>query len=147
MDFIKIEKVDDYKVTLPIREVVFIKEQKVPKELELDEYDKDAMHFAAYYADKVVGCMRVREFDSYFKIERVAVLKEHRGKGISIELMRYVESCLNELSTTKHIELNAQAEVEKFYHKLGYISIGEYFYEATIKHIKMKKTSNFGGPF
>lgn len=147
MDLIKIKKIDDYKVTLSIREVVFINEQKVPKELELDEYDKDAMHFAAYYYNKVVGCSRVREFEDYFKIERVAVLKEYRGKGISIKLMQFVESYINELSTMKHIELNAQAEVEKYYHKLGYSSVGEYFYEAGIKHVKMKKTSNFGGPF
>lgn len=147
MDFIKIKKIDEYKLTLPIREVVFINEQKVPKELELDKHDNDALHFGAYYDDKVVGCARAREFEDYFKIERVAVLKEYRGKGISLELMHFVEKYLNELSSIKHIELNAQAGVEKYYHKLGYSSVGEYFYEAGIKHIKMKKTSNFGGPF
>lgn len=147
MDFIEIKQTDDIKASLKIRNEVFIKEQRVPKDLELDEYDKDAMHFIAYCKDQAVGCARARLKDDYLKIERVAVLKNFRGKGIAIRLMRFVEEYLQSLYPKKALKLNAQSDVEEFYKKLGYQSIGEYFYEAGIKHIEMKRTPNYGGPF
>tara|TARA_B100001971_G_scaffold215182_1_gene259138 strand:- start:84176 stop:84616 length:441 start_codon:yes stop_codon:yes gene_type:complete len=142
-ELIQIMKTIDASRCYEIRKNVFIIEQGVPKDLELDEYDKSAMHVLALYDSKAVGCARVREFSDYYKVERVAVLREFRGKGIAREIMLFIENDI--VCKKKDIVLNAQASVIDFYTKLGYVGEGKRFMEAGIEHLKMKKTSNFGG--
>jgi predicted GNAT family N-acyltransferase len=73
-----------------------------------------------------------------FKLERLAVLKEFRGKGIGAELMEHM---MNEvLPTDKKIYLNSQADVIDVYKKFGFRTVGSIFYEAGIEHYKMVYT-------
>jgi len=121
-----------------IRHEVFVLGQGIDKEIELDGKDSDAVHFLCKHSGKYIGTARIRDLGDYWKVERVAVLKEFRGKGCGQKIMEAIEGYIKR-TNPKLIILNAQLEVRQFYERLGYKSVGEVFYEAGIKHIKMVK--------
>ena len=73
--------------------------------------------------------------DRGVKIERVAVLKSLRGRGIGKAIMIRALSDI----TVGPAVLNAQLQVERFYARLGFITQGEVFQEAGIDHVRMVK--------
>lgn len=121
-----------------IRDVVFIQEQSVPKDIELDEYDKTAVHFLLYYEEIPVATARMLQKDAKTaKIGRVAVLKEYRGKNLGKSLMEnIVEYCCN--NGIVKILIDAQTYVVPFYEKIGFKQYGEEFMDANIPHYKME---------
>ncbi|PLV60104.1 GNAT family N-acetyltransferase [Thermotoga sp. KOL6] len=130
---------DLFEEALKIRRKVFIEEQGVSEEDEMDGKDSEALHVLLETSGKFVGVARVRKIDrDTFKIERVAILKEERNKGYGRHLMKEIEK---EIVTrgAKRIVLNAQVRVKGFYEKLGYTVVGDIFYEANIPHVKMVK--------
>jgi cystathionine beta-lyase len=129
-----------FKLAYDIREKVFIKEQNVPKEEELDGLDPACIHFLGLYENTPVATARVRYIDKdTWKIERVAVLKEHREKGFGKEIMENIENEAFKKKVTILI-LNSQKNAIGFYKSLGYESLSDdFFFEANIPHIKMQK--------
>ncbi|AJG40999.1 acetyltransferase [Thermotoga sp. RQ7] len=122
-----------------IRRKVFIEEQKVSEEDELDGKDPESLHALLEVNGKYVGVSRIRRIGKgIFKIERVAILKEERGKGYGRFLMKEVERELVSKGAKKLV-LNAQIQVKGFYERLGYEVKGEIFYEANIPHVRMEK--------
>lgn len=117
-----------------IRRQVFCIEQNVSEEIEMDEFDSIATHVLAYISNQSVGTARWRFTNEGAKMERFAVLKEYRGKGVGQALVKYV---LKELHGSKYIYLNAQESVIKFYEKYGFVVDGPRFFEADIPHKKM----------
>jgi len=67
--------------TYRIREIVFMEEQGVSREEEMDEFDRSATHIIAYYNDEVAGCARIRFLGDKAKLERIAVLSKFRKRG------------------------------------------------------------------
>jgi predicted GNAT family N-acyltransferase len=127
----------DMKTCLDIRKTVFVDEQHVPSALEMDGLDRAARHFGVRMDQEIVGTCRVRLVGSAAKIERVAVLKEHRSRGIGGVLMKYI---LQELSKTGDIQLfklSAQMEAVAFYEKLGFRTRGAEYMEAGMPHYEM----------
>ncbi len=117
-----------------IREVVFCHEQGVSAADEWDGKDGLCEHFLLTADDHPIGCARVRPYGpGIFKIERVAVLKAHRGHGAGKFIMR---ALLLRLGGGTVI-LNAQLAVEGFYTRLGFSVEGEVFEEAGIAHVHM----------
>lgn len=121
-----------------IRRQVFCIEQNVSEEIEMDEFDDVATHILAYIDDKPVGTARWRFTEEGAKMERFAVLKEYRGKGVGEELVKYT---LNKLKDNDFIYLNAQESVIKFYEKFGFAAVGNRFFEADIPHKRMEYLS------
>ncbi|MGA9173503.1 MAG: GNAT family N-acetyltransferase [Thermoactinomyces sp.] len=122
-----------------IRRIVFIHEQKVPEDLELDEWDQSAIHFLALENGEPIGTCRLRWIgDHTAKAERVAVLADKRNTGAGKKLMLALEESARQ-KEARAIRLNAQVQVVPFYEKLGYRTNGAPFYEAGIKHIPMIK--------
>lgn len=122
-----------------IRRKVFIEEQNVPEEMELDEWDGQATHFLAFEENEPIGTCRLRFLDPQTgKAERVAVLRTKRNTGAGKKLMQALELHASEKGAHT-IVLNAQIQVVPFYEKLGYQATGAPFFEAGIKHIPMKK--------
>ena len=117
-----------------IRRKVFCIEQNVSEEIEMDEFDDIATHILAYIGGKAIGTARWRFSEEGAKMERFAVLKEYRGKGVGEELVKYT---LDKLRDNNFIYLNAQESVIKFYEKFGFEVVGDRFYEADIPHTKM----------
>ena len=124
-----------------VRKAVFVKEQDVPLDIEVDEYEHEATHIVGYNeTDKAIACARFRPYtnDSTIKVERVAISSDQRGQGLGFKLMRFVEEQARKEGYT-HAILNAQSHAQGFYERLGYHVTGSPFYEANIEHITMKK--------
>lgn len=119
-----------------IRTTVFIKEQNVPKELEWDEFDKDSIHFLAYYNKKPIGTARLLS-DGH--IGRMAILKEYRNRNIGKNMLKYVLKVAKSKSF-KSIELSAQEHAIDFYRKQGFVVTSDIYLDAGIPHYDMKFT-------
>ncbi len=128
---------------LSVRRTVFIEEQAVPEELEIDEYDSissTTLHMIAYLNEQPVGTGRVRPYTEQGtgKAERVAVLASERGSGLGRLIMQTMEEAARRQGYTT-LRLNAQCHAQAFYEKLGYQPVGDVFDEAGIPHITMTK--------
>jgi predicted GNAT family N-acyltransferase/uncharacterized SAM-binding protein YcdF (DUF218 family) len=122
---------------LALRRRVFQEEGGVPRGVEVDGRDEQAMHWIGIVGGHVVATARAREVgDGNVKIERVAVDKAHRGKALGARLMREVHRDLHARGVCR-AKLHAQVTVEGFYEALGYETHGEVFLEAAIEHVEM----------
>lgn len=124
-------------LALDIRIEVFVNEQGVPQALELDEFDVVAWHALGWHGNQAIGTGRLLADG---KIGRLAVLKDHRGKGMGKSLL----GALIEFGQHQGIErfyLHAQTAAIGFYEALGFKTNGPVFNEAGIEHIKMIKSN------
>lgn len=121
-----------------IRIEVFVREQKVPEEIELDEFDKAADHVVAYLDNEAVGCGRLLIKGDKARIGRIAVLKKNRRSGVGKRVCAELMKIAVEKGATSFV-LDAQIAAIGFYKKLGFVEFGEMFMEAGIEHIQMFK--------
>ena len=122
-----------------VRRTVFIEEQGVSEDEELDGKDPDAVQFLARDGEYPVGTARLRFPESAVgKVERVAVREPYRGTGVGSALMRAVEAAARDDGATE-LTLHAQTQVEAFYRHLGYETVSDEFEEAGIPHVEMRK--------
>ncbi len=121
---------------LLIRELVFVQEQGVPVEIELDEFDPLSEHaIAISRAGEVVGTGRLLP-DGH--IGRMAVLKAWRGKGVGKLLLEALVRRAIERGFGAAM-LNAQIHAKAFYEKAGFTTEGDPFIEAGIAHVAMRR--------
>jgi predicted GNAT family N-acyltransferase len=122
-----------------IREKVFVEEQKVPKEEEIDDFEVQSHHFLAIYNSIPCGAARWRITAHGIKLERFAVLKEYRNRGIGSALVEEVLADIQKTPDTsgKTIYLHAQLGAVDLYLKFGFSKVGDIFEECAIKHYKM----------
>ena len=139
MEQLNIQKVttqEELEQAFAIRKIVFVEEQNCPPELEW-ENEEVSTHFLALMDNIPCGACRWRKTDQGYKLERFAVLKEHRGKRVGQAM---VAAALDDLpSDADYIYLNAQVDAMGLYAKFGFVAEGEAFEEAGIKHFKMVK--------
>lgn len=121
-----------------IRKKVFVEEQDVPIEIEIDEHENNSAHFVLYDEETPVGAGRFRVLDGKGKVERICILPEYRGNGAGIQIMEEIEEYAKKLPVDE-VVLNAQSYAVPFYEKLGYSVISDEFLDAGIPHRKMKK--------
>jgi ElaA protein len=124
-----------------IRMRVFVREQRVPAEIELDDDDQHAIHFLATISGRVVGTARLVMHGNDAKIGRMAVLKKYRGKGVGAALLKRSITAARRRGAGK-IFLHAQVPVIEFYEKMGFRCVGRVFDEAGIAHRKMILMNN-----
>lgn len=136
---------EDIAAVFSVREEVFVVEQKVPIEEELDAYDAVAIHFAARLRTADSGQQRIvatarliDKGEGVGKVGRVAVRAPYRGRGIGAELMRCVERHARSAAFHRLI-LEAQTTAIPFYERLGYTAEGDVFLDANIEHRLMWK--------
>lgn len=129
----------ELKAAFEVRLQVFVEEQGISEELELDDLDQEALHMVVKDGERVIGTARVLFLTAnQAKIERMAILKPFRRRGIG----RGIISFLNEELRNKQVEqvvLHAQYAVVAFYRSCGFEESGLPFQEAGIKHIKMER--------
>jgi predicted GNAT family N-acyltransferase len=136
---IAIESPADMQRALAIRRRVFIEEQHVPEEIELDADDDHAFHALAILDGVAIGCGRMLEHDDgEVKIGRMAVLREFRGTGIGAHILRFLIDRARARGLGRAI-LHAQLTAEGFYLKEGFKPVGGVFDEAGIAHRKMER--------
>ena len=122
-----------------IRRTVFVAGQGVSEREEIDGLDPACTHFLARAAGDAVGTARLRFVDGKAKAERVAVLDEHRRRGVGAALMLALEQEAARLGSGS-VVLHAQEASIPFYEILGYRAEGERFFEADIPHRRMSKS-------
>jgi predicted GNAT family N-acyltransferase len=128
---------DELKKVYDLRVEVFVNEQKVPPELELDEWDKTAIHILASNEKEAVGCGRIILAPDHAHIGRIAVKKSYRNKGIGKQMMlALIEICIER--GAKKIILHSQLQALPFYESLGFVAHGDIFLDAGIEHKEME---------
>ncbi len=126
----------DIEKALLIRKTVFVEEQGVNPSVEFDGTDDEAEHVLLYLDDKPIGCARVRYFVNKAKLERIAILKDYRGKGFGKALTEFLVDLCRRKGMSE-IYIHSQVYVEGFYKKIGFKERGAVFNEAGIPHIEM----------
>ncbi len=121
-----------------LRFLVFVDEQGVPREIELDSEDAHAVHIIAEDGGEAVGCARVIASGTDAHIGRLAVKREYRGRGIGRAVFRLaVDISLGRGASL--IWFHAQLHAVGFYEKLGFHRVGDVFLEAGIEHVRMER--------
>jgi len=127
----------------PIRFEVFVAEQGVPREIELDEMDSSSLHALAREAGgRVVGTGRLLPAETeagraVSHIGRMAVLREMRGRGVGAALLRALIGAARERGDAE-IVLSAQTHAIGFYRAHGFREEGAQYMEAGIAHRSMR---------
>ena len=123
---------------IDIRTTVFVHEQNVPHELEIDGLDATAIHFLAETSDgRAIGTARLLDTG---QIGRMAVLKSYRSQGIGRELLQHAVAKAIELNY-EEIFLHAQTHALDFYSRNGFVAYGPQFDDAGIPHRAMRRES------
>ncbi|TDL35293.1 GNAT family N-acetyltransferase [Jeotgalibacillus sp. S-D1] len=128
----------DKQIAFALRKAVFVEEQGVPEEEELDELDSTSEHFLLYAGNEPIGAGRFRSYDNAGKFERICILSSHRGKGAGSFIMKEIERFAGK-NGFQTLRLNAQTQALSFYEKLGYRITSEEFSDAGIPHRAMEK--------
>ncbi|HEX6268463.1 MAG TPA: GNAT family N-acetyltransferase, partial [Burkholderiales bacterium] len=119
----------------PIRFTVFVEEQGVPREIELDEMDERCVHAVAFHGNRPVGTARLLP-DGH--IGRMAVLKEWRGRGIGGRMLaKLIERA--RARGDREVILSAQVHAVAFYRAHGFVEEGAEYLEAGIRHQSMRR--------
>lgn len=130
-----------------IRRRVFVEEQGVPIELEIDEFDEPGSrceHFLMLVHDESGEFLPIGAFRAYFETEdtvhlqRFCILKEYRGYGYGRAALRYVEHYYMKKGA-RRITFGAQCTAVPFYEKCGYSCVSDIFLDAGMPHRTMEK--------
>ena len=138
--FVKLVETEaEMEAAIGVRFRVFVSEQSVPPEEELDEADATATHVIALYRDQVVGTGRLLQLEGgEAQIGRMAVDQTWRRRGIGGQILLYLEEEARSQGLLMAV-LHAQEYVKSFYTHHGYQEHGETFLEVNIPHIEMRK--------
>src|SRR5687767_13373366 len=118
----------------PIRFTVFVQEQGVPFEIELDEQDARSIHAVVFDQEKPVATGRLLPEGH---IGRMAVLKDWRCRGIGALILQALVERAKERGYAE-VALSAQVHAVPFYRAHGFVPQGEEYLEAGIRHQAMK---------
>jgi len=119
----------------PIRFEVFVSEQGVPADIELDDMDARSIHGVAFEGDKAIGTARLLP-DGH--IGRMAVLKACRGRGVGGFLLKKLIDKAKEQGNLE-VVLSAQVHAVPFYLRHGFRCEGPVYEEAGIAHQAMRR--------
>jgi predicted GNAT family N-acyltransferase len=127
---------------LSIRTRVFVDEQGVPPEEEVDAHDRDdgdAVHALAYAVDRPVGAGRFYPLgNDSVRIGRMAVLASERGTGVGAAILAALMRAAADRGFVR-AELHAQTHALAFYERAGFVAFGPEFHDAGILHRAMAK--------
>lgn len=127
-----------YEDALSIRKTVFIKEQDVPLELEIDDLEDKCEYIVCYKNSQPVATARLYMNSDYAKVQRVAVLQANRRLNIGSKMMLEIEKFAKQKGV-KQLNLGAQEYAIPFYSKLNYQVCSFRYLEASIWHKDMMK--------
>ena len=121
----------------PVREAVFVVEQRVPIDLEWDDLDEACDHVIAYDdSGRAIGTGRLLPDG---RIGRMAVLREWRRRGVGAAVLGALVDRARQRGLHR-VTLHAQTHAAGFYAKYGFAPEGEVFMEADIPHVTMTRT-------
>ena len=121
-----------------IRRRVFIEGQNVPEEDEIDGLDGESNRYLLKLDNSPAGTARIRYVEGKAKIERVAILSGHQGKGLGRKLMQYLLQEIVRAGKAKTAILGAQTHAIPFYEDLGFTVCSDEYMDAGILHKDMQ---------
>ncbi len=121
-----------------IRHAVFVEEQRVPPEIEMDDQDRVCVHAIAYSQGRAVGTGRLLP-DGH--IGRMAVLRESRSLGVGGAILERLVQEARHRGVTQ-VVLSAQTHALGFYRRHGFKEQGTVYEEAGIQHQEMRRVLN-----
>ncbi|KAM6496082.1 Acyl-CoA N-acyltransferase [Amanita muscaria] len=146
-EIIVAETLKDREKCFDVRIKVFIDEQGFPLEVEIDEYEDIATHLLLRLKPSLtpIGTIRVHKYADtpYYKLTRLAVLKEYRRYGFGNELVQAlherVRSAAKQAGQGGSVQIVAHTQIpaKGFYARNGYTSEGEEFELDGQPHQKM----------
>jgi predicted GNAT family N-acyltransferase len=132
----------DQAVLSSVRFAVFVREQGVPEEIELDGLDAEServIHaIAKTPSGEVVGTGRMILESPTPRIGRMAVLRSWRSQGVGKAILDFLCAQAADLGY-RQVRLHSQSHATPFYYKQGFLSHGAEFSEAGIPHLEMRK--------
>ena len=123
---------------LDLRRTVFIEEQNVPENEEVDGDDPDCDHILLTVSDMPVGAARLKYYNDFIKVQRVCVLKNYRGQGIGSKIINFIIRHVEKNDIRSSVRLGSQIHALEFYKRLGFIEFGEEYLDAGILHKDME---------
>ncbi|MBJ94802.1 MAG: hypothetical protein CMP23_10075 [Rickettsiales bacterium] len=135
----RVARSEELETCLAIRLEVFVDEQQVPLEEEVDGLDESCTHFLVEQGGEALGTARLRiTAAGEARAERVAVVRRARGLGLGVALMKALERTARELGHSQLV-LHGQVPVIPFYERLGFAAEGPVFMDCDIPHRTMRK--------
>jgi predicted GNAT family N-acyltransferase len=119
-----------------VRLAVFVEEQGIAPELEMDDRDATAVHAVAFDAQGVAVATGRLLPDAH--IGRMAVLEELRGQGVGATILRALMTIAASRGD-RELQLHAQRSAVGFYERAGFVAQGEEYIEAGIAHRRMAR--------
>lgn len=110
---------DDMMRAAAIRNAVYIGEQQCPYEEEYDGNDLSGMHLLAYLGDEPIGCIRLRFFADFAKVERLAIRKEFRKSRAAFELV-WAALALCQKKGYRKVYAHSQVRLVNFWKRFGF---------------------------
>lgn len=138
LDIRFIQNSKDMLSCLELRRTVFIEEQNVPENEEVDGDDPDCDHILLTISDIPVGAARLKYYDDFVKVQRVCVLKNYRGQGIGSNIINFIIRHVEKNDIRSSVRLGSQIHALEFYKGLGFIEFGEEYLDAGILHKDME---------
>ena len=129
---------DDIEACVALRRAVFIVEQGISEEDEIDDLDGVGIHIVAQDDGKPVGTARLLISGTTGRIGRICVLKSHRGTGLGAAIVNHSVDVLKARGDLERIALGAQEYAIGFYEKLGFKVCGPIYDDAGIPHREME---------
>lgn len=130
---------NDFKDAYSVRRKVFVIEQHVSEDIEIDESDSISEHLVVYDEDIPIATGRVFRKDDSVILGRICVLKEYRGMNVGSFLMENMLEKAEEMGA-KEIKLDSQIYAVEFYQRFGFRKRGGIFKDAGIDHVEMVRT-------
>lgn len=129
----------EVRAALDLRVRVFVDEQGVDAEEELDHLDAGSLQIVGVDEKSVTATCRLRDLGGgQWKLERMAVDRRVRRNGVGGRLLAGAEREARERGAAEMV-LHAQRRAESFYASHGYRPEGDTFLEAEIEHVRMRK--------
>lgn len=132
----KVESRADHLRCLEVRRQVFVEEQGVALDHEI-EFEEESTHFLVLKDQQPVATGRFRVVGKDVKFERIATLLKERGQGVGKALIGEMIEVANQYHPNCQFIMNAQVTAKGFYEKLGWQAKGDAFDEAGIAHVQM----------
>jgi predicted GNAT family N-acyltransferase len=133
---------EDVLKVMVVRGIVFIEEQQVDWEGEIDEFEQDSVHILGEDGGQPVATGRLRFLaDGRTKVERIAVRPAWRGRGYARDIVQFMLDHAAEQGARSYV-MHAQVHLQKFYEDFGFHREGDIFVECGIDHITMVRQDN-----
>ena len=138
MDIVKADTKKLFGFCIYIRTLVFIQDQSCPLDEEINDDEDNAIDYIGLINDHPVATARYRIKDKAGKIERVAVLSDHQGKGLGKTMILHLINEIKSNHDISEIILGGQDQAIPFYEKLGFTTYGDGYMDAGIPHHMMR---------